>query len=104
MPVRSSHATLAEHPLVKDFLKSAKRRSSTAKPLLPSWDLSLVLEARCGPPFGPLESLDLRVLTFEMVFIQAMTMAKRISNPPPPPAERVNKQSSKRKYSMLQFH
>ena len=71
---------LSEHPLVKDFLRSAKRKSSTARPLLPSWDLSLVLDALCGPPFEPLESLELRVLTFKTVFLLAITTAKRVSD------------------------
>ena len=72
--------SLSEHPLVKDFLKSVKRKSSTAKPLLPSWDLSLVLDALCGPPFEPLESLDLGVLTLKTVFLLAITTAKRVSD------------------------
>ena len=71
---------ISEHPLVRDFLKASKRKSATAKPLLPSWDLSLVLDALCGPPFEPLEDLELRVLTFKTVFLLAITTAKRVSD------------------------
>ena len=71
---------LSEHPLVKDFLKAAKRKSSTARPLLPPWDLGLVLDALCEPPFEPLDGLGLDVLTIKTVFLLAITTAKRVSD------------------------
>ena len=43
--------------LVKDFLKAVKRRSATARPLVPAWDLAVVLDALCGPQFEPSPSL-----------------------------------------------
>ena len=71
---------ISAHLLIKTFLKSAKRSSSTAKPLLPSWDLSLVLDALCGPPFEPIDRADLKVLTLKTVFLLAITTAKRVSD------------------------
>ena len=71
---------ISEHLLIRDFLKSAKRKSSTARPLLPSWDLSLVLDALCEPPFEPMDRLDLKFLTLKAVFLLAITTAKRVSD------------------------
>ena len=40
---------VGDHRLVKGFLKAAKRRSSTARPLVPRWDLAVVLVLRLSP-------------------------------------------------------
>ncbi|KAK0150714.1 hypothetical protein N1851_008184 [Merluccius polli] len=37
--------TAGRHPLVRHFMKGARRRLFVSKPLFPSWDLSLVLDA-----------------------------------------------------------
>ena len=73
-------APVAEHRLVKDFLKAAKRRSSTARSLVPSWDLAVVLDALSGPPFEPIESLDLKLLSLKTLFLVAITTSKRVSD------------------------
>ena len=66
--------------LVKDFLKAVKRRSATARPLVPAWDLAVVLDALCGPQFEPIESLSLRMLSLKTLFLLAITTAKRVSD------------------------
>merc|ERR1711867_300184 len=71
---------VGQHRLVKDFLKAAKRRSATARPLVPAWDLAVVLDALSRPPFEPLEGLSLKVLTLKTLFLVAITTAKRVSD------------------------
>ena len=54
---------VGDHRLVKGFLEATKWCSSTARPLVPRWDLAVVLDALSGPPFEPVESLDLNMLS-----------------------------------------
>ena len=71
---------VGQHRLVKDFLRAAKRHSATARPLVPAWDLAVVLDALSGPPFEPIESLELKLLTLKTLFLVAITTAKRVSD------------------------
>lgn len=34
-----------QHPLISGFMKGAKRKLAVSRPLVPLWDLSIVLEA-----------------------------------------------------------
>ncbi|KAI2653704.1 Transposon Ty3-G Gag-Pol polyprotein [Labeo rohita] len=47
---------------------------------VPSWDLSLVLEALCGPPFEPIEEISDRLLTIKTVLLIAITSLKRVGD------------------------
>lgn len=50
--------------LAIQFIKEAWHLMPVAKSVVPSWDLIVVLEAMCKPPFvRSLESLDLRMLS-----------------------------------------
>ena len=71
---------MGQHQLVKEFLKASKWRSATARPLVPRWDLAVVLDALSGPPFEPIESLELWLLTLKTLFLVAITMAKQVSD------------------------
>lgn len=51
------------HPLTMWFLEGVHRLRPVIKPSVPSWDLTLVLEALCGPPFKPVESIDIKFLS-----------------------------------------
>ncbi|KAK0152758.1 Extracellular matrix protein FRAS1 [Merluccius polli] len=42
--------TAGWHPLVRRFMKGARRRLFVSKPLFPSWDLSSVLDVLCQQP------------------------------------------------------
>ena len=72
--------SVGQHRLVKDFLKAAKRRSATARPLVPSWELAVVLDALSRPPFEPLGELSLKLLSIKTLFLVAITTAKRVSD------------------------
>ncbi len=50
-----------------------------SKPLSPSWDLGLVLDALSMSPFEPLDKVDLKILSFKTALLLALASAKRVS-------------------------
>ena len=48
-------------------------------PVLPQWDLGIVLEALCRPPYEPLREAFLKHLALKTVFLLAMASAGRRS-------------------------
>ena len=54
---------------------------TTAKPntTLPDWDLSLVLKALMKAPFEPIQTCELKYLTYKTVFLLAFATAARRS-------------------------
>ena len=68
------------HPLAMHFLKGVHRLRPVFKPSIPSWDLALVLEALCGPPFEPIVSADMKFLSYKTALLLALTSAKRVGN------------------------
>ena len=54
---------------------------TTAKPntTLPDWDLSLVLKALMKAPFEPIQTCELKCLTYKTVFLLAFATAARRS-------------------------
>ncbi|XP_058483844.1 uncharacterized protein LOC131459867 [Solea solea] len=71
-------APVGQHPLIKRFMRGARRLRPVRKPLVPSWDLPMVLEALSGLPFEPLEFADLKVLSLKTILLLALTSASRI--------------------------
>ena len=71
---------VGEHPLVPPFRKGVKRATATDKPLFPLWELAVVLEGLCKPPFEPLESADIKALSLKTVLLVALTTTKRVSD------------------------
>ncbi|XP_047229391.1 uncharacterized protein LOC124872980, partial [Girardinichthys multiradiatus] len=72
--------TPGAHPLAVRFLKGVRRLRPVIKPSFPSWDLTLVLEALCDPPFEPLESVDVKFLSYKLALLLALTTAKRVGD------------------------
>ncbi|XP_053351317.1 uncharacterized protein LOC128520900 [Clarias gariepinus] len=68
------------HPLAVRFLKGVRRLRPTARSSVPSWDLLLVLEALCGPPFEPVESIDMKILSYKTALLLALASAKRVGD------------------------
>ena len=64
--------------LVSRLLRSFSLEKPVVKPLYPFWDLPLVLKALTSHPFEPLHSVDLKFLTLKVVFLIAITSARRI--------------------------
>ena len=71
---------MSQHPLFSTFLKGVKRIRATPRRMFPSWDLPVVLDGLCKPPFEPLESADLRILSLKTVLLVALTTTKRVSD------------------------
>lgn len=70
--------TVGQHPLVCRFMKGARRKLPTSRPLVPSWDLPTVLAALSCSPFEPLEQAELKMLSLKTVLLLALASAKRI--------------------------
>lgn len=71
--------SLAGESLIRRFLKAATRIKPPVFGPVPQWDLSVVLNGLCGHPFEPLEHVQLKFLSLKVVFLLAITSAKRVS-------------------------
>lgn len=49
-------------------------------PMMPVWDLALVLSVLSGPAFEPIHSSKLKVLSFKMAILLALACGKRVSD------------------------
>ena len=70
---------VGEHPRMTQFMKGAFIKKPPRKFLLPTWDLPTVLEVLRQPPFEPLDSISLKMLTLKLVFLLAITSTRRCS-------------------------
>ena len=68
------------HPLVVRFMRGVLRKRPVRKPMIPQWDLKLVLEALCGAPFEPLQSAGIDMLSYKTAFLLSLCSAKRIGD------------------------
>src|SRR4029434_4954509 len=50
------------------------------KHLIPSWDLLVVLRALTGPPFEPLETVDIKFVSLKIALLLALASAKRVGD------------------------
>ncbi|KAI2655442.1 ORF V: Enzymatic polyprotein [Labeo rohita] len=72
--------SVGKDPLVSRFLRGALRLRPPGHSRVPSWDLSLVLEALCRPPFEPIEEISDRHLTIKTVLLIVITSLKRVGD------------------------
>ncbi|KAI2667130.1 Transposon Ty3-G Gag-Pol polyprotein [Labeo rohita] len=72
--------SVGKDPLVSRFLRGALRLRPPVRSRVPSWDLSLVLEALCRPPFEPIEEISDRHLTIKTALLIAITSLKRVGD------------------------
>lgn len=68
------------HPLVVRFMRGVRRLRPFNRSSVPSWDLPIVLEALCGVPFEPLDSVDIKLLSYKTALLLALASAKRVSD------------------------
>lgn len=71
--------TVGSHPLVARFLKGTLRLRPPRRSRVPTWDLSLVLQALCSAPFEPLSTADISWLSLKTAFLLTITSARRVS-------------------------
>ncbi|XP_073781587.1 uncharacterized protein [Danio rerio] len=72
--------TVGKHNLVIQFLRGARRINPSRPPLMPSWDLALVLTSLRSDPFEPLESVSLRFLSLKTALLVALASIKRVGD------------------------
>ncbi|XP_044297507.1 calcium uptake protein 2, mitochondrial isoform X2 [Varanus komodoensis] len=72
-------SSIFSQPLVKRFLKGLCNLHPMVRPLMPTWSLSVVLQALTRPPFEPLATIDLRLVSWKTAFLVAVTSAQRSS-------------------------
>ncbi|KAL0147128.1 hypothetical protein M9458_057652, partial [Cirrhinus mrigala] len=64
--------SVGRHHLVTSFLRGARRLRPFRPNMVPVWDLSLVLSSLAEPPFEPLLSAELKVLSFKTALLLAL--------------------------------
>ncbi len=72
--------SLGKHDLIVRFLKGARRMNPSRTPLVPSWDLSIVLSGLQRGPFEPLDSVELKFLSLKTALLTALTSIKRVGD------------------------
>ncbi len=72
--------SVGRHPLVTRFRCGALRLRPPVRSRIPPWDLAVVLEALCRPPFEPIEEISDHHLTLKTVFLLAITSLKRVGD------------------------
>ncbi len=77
--VRVDNCSVGRHGLVSLFLKGAQRLRPPRAMRVPTWDLPLVLDALCRPPFEPVAQAELKWVTWKAAFLLAVSSAKRVS-------------------------
>ncbi len=70
--------SLGKHDLIVRFLRGARRLNPPRPPLMPSWDLSIVLAGLQRGPFEPLDSVELKYLSAKTALLTALTSIKRV--------------------------
>jgi hypothetical protein len=66
-------------PVLSQLLKGMEIAKPRQSPVLPTWDLGVVLHALKGPPYEPLSAAPFRELTHKTVFLLAMASGGRRS-------------------------
>ncbi len=72
--------SLGKHDLIVRFLKGARRMNPSRPPLVPSWDLSIVLAGLQRGPFELLDSVKLKFLSLKTALLTALTSIKRVGD------------------------
>ena len=77
---RTGKSRVVLHRTISDMIASMELQRPRATPVLPQWDLGVVLEALSKPPFEPLREASFKHLTLKTVFLLAMASAGRRSD------------------------
>ncbi len=72
--------SLGKHDLIVRFLKGARRMNPSSSPLVPSWDLSIVLAGLQRGPFELLDSVELKFLALKTALLTALTSIKWVGD------------------------
>ena len=72
---RTGMAAAVQAQTISDMIMSMEFQRPRLTPVLPQWDLSIILETLGKPPYKPLREASLKYLTLKTVFFLAMTSA-----------------------------
>ncbi len=72
--------SLGKHDLIVKFLKGVRRMNLSRSPVVPSWDLSIVLAGLQGGPFEPLDSVELKFLSLKTALLTALSSIKWVGD------------------------
>ncbi len=72
--------SVGKDPLILRFLRGVLRLRPRVRSRVPPWDLAVVLEALCKPPFEPIEQVSERLLTLKTVLLLAISSLKRVGD------------------------
>ncbi|XP_053116922.1 uncharacterized protein LOC128329542 [Hemicordylus capensis] len=67
------------HPHITRFLRGATNLAPPVLRRFPTWDLNKVLNALPKPPFEPITTIPLKNLSYKVLFLVAITSARRVS-------------------------
>ena len=76
---RTGKAKVVMHKTISDMITSMELQRPRVMPVLPQWDLGIVLEVLSKPPYEPLREASFKHLTLKTVFLLAMASAGRRS-------------------------
>ena len=76
---RTGRAAEVQAKTISDMIMSMELQRPRLTPVLPQWDLGIVLEALSKPPYEPLREAFLKHLTLKTVFLLAMASGGRRS-------------------------
>ena len=76
---RTGRARVVLHRTISDMIASMELQRPRITPVLPQWDLGVVLEALSKSPYEPLREASFKHLTLKTVFLLAMASAGRRS-------------------------
>ena len=72
---RTGKASAVQAKIISDMIMTMELQRPRLTPVLPHWDLGIVLEAPSKPPYEPLRDASLKHLTLKTVFLLAMASA-----------------------------
>ena len=76
---RTGKAKVVLHKTISSMIASMELQRPRVTPVLPQWDLGIVLQALSKPPYEPLREVSFKHLTLKTVFLLAMASAGRRS-------------------------
>src|SRR4029434_2407088 len=66
------------HPLASRLMAGVRRLRVPERHLIPSWDLLVVLRALTGPPFEPLETVDIKFVSLKTALLLSSFLASSL--------------------------
>ena len=79
VPIHTGSAATVQAKIISEMITSMELERLKMTPVLPQWDLGIVLEALSKPPYEPIWEVSLKHLTLKTIFLLAMASAGRRS-------------------------